>query len=128
MKCQIKNDFPYKWWNNIYYLTFDHAFFSIIIKFAPFQIKFPLVLQAPTQGLQISIQVINISQVINSAIPNNSGGYNKNAQHLVGPLVMRDTSIDIGDKNIGSSNYILKRKITFHIFPMTMIKIDILLN
>jgi hypothetical protein len=41
---------------------------------------------------------------MNSAIPNNSGGYNKNAQHSVGPFVMRHTSRDIGDKSIGSSN------------------------
>jgi hypothetical protein len=77
---------------------------NIIIRFSPFQIKSPLVLQAPTQNLQISIQIINISQVMNNAIPSNSGGYNKNTQHSIGPLVMRDTSRDIGDKNIGSSN------------------------
>jgi hypothetical protein len=46
---------------------------------------------------------------MNSAIPNNSGGYNKNAQHLVGPLVMRHTSKDIGDKSIGSNNLHIKR-------------------
>jgi hypothetical protein len=42
---------------------------------------------------------------MNSAIPNNSGGYNKNAQHSVGPLVMRETSRDIRDKNIESRQY-----------------------
>jgi hypothetical protein len=47
---------------------------------------------------------------MNSAIPNNSGGYNKNAQHLVGPLVMKDTSKEIGDKNIGSSNLHTKKE------------------
>ncbi len=72
--------------------------------------KSPLVLQAPIQDLQISIQVINNSQVMNSAILNNSGGYNKNAQHSVGPLVMKDTSRDIGYKNIGSSNLHIKKE------------------
>jgi len=71
--------------------------------------KSPLVLQAPTQDLQISIQVINNSQVMNSAIPNHSGGYNKNAQHSAGPLLMKDTSRDIGDKNIGKSNLHTKK-------------------
>jgi hypothetical protein len=47
---------------------------------------------------------------MNSAIPNNSGGYNKNAQHSVGPLVTRDTSRDIGDKNIESSNLHTKKE------------------
>jgi hypothetical protein len=47
---------------------------------------------------------------MNSAIPNNSCGYNKNTQHSIGPLVMRDTSKDIGDKNIGSSNLHTKKE------------------
>jgi hypothetical protein len=64
----------------------------------------------PTQDLQISIQVINNSQVMNSAIPNNSGGYYKNAQQSIGSLVMRDTSRNIGDKNIGSSNLHIKKE------------------